>query len=938
MNQISAVIFDLDGVITDTAEFHYQAWQRLADEEGLTFDRTINEQLRGIGRRKSLEILLAGRELDEDQAQVWANRKNGYYGVLLEGLTSNDALPGVVELLTELRSAGIKTAIASASRNTPKVIAQLGIGELFDAVADGRTVAAAKPAPDVFLRAAELLDVPPGLCVVIEDAAAGVDGALAAGMWAVGLGPAERVGHGHVRFADLAGIGLAELRAGLADAAWTVHEHHFDPAELHHKETVFTVGNGNLAVRGSFEERYPGESAASFLHRVWDDMPLNFTELAALPRWWGIDVWVDGHRFGMDQGEVIGYERRVDLRTGVLSRTVQWRPTPAAPPVALHFERLVSLGAPHQAGVRLRVEPDSGSAEVRVRTGFDTYVENTGLVHWEPVAQSSTSEQVTLQVRTRQTGVEVALAARVTTFGASASTTAADADRSPAIDNCYRVAAGAPVTISKFVAVVPDLDSREPVGSAASQVAGMAAVGWDGWRQANDTAWAQAWAATDIAIDGDPEAQIAVRFNIFQMMIAAPRFTDRASIGAKTLSGYGYRHHAFWDTETFMLPMFSYTQPEIARNMLMYRWHNLPGARAKAAANGFRGAQFPWESAADGSEVTPKFAILPQGQGLVRIWTGDIEIHITSDIAFAVMQYWRVTGDDEFMARFGAEIVLDGARFWASAARAEEDARSTRYHFRDVIGPDEYHDHVDDNAYTNYLAQWHLRTAGQVLQWLQAEHPERAAELASALEIDATEQAKWAQVADLIYLPDPVGGVTEQFAGYFQRIDADLAAMRDPDRTESMQGILGLEQTGLTQILKQPDVLMMHYLLPDRFTREQLIADYEYYDPRTDHEHGSSLGPSISAVLACWAGQPDYGYEHFRRAARADLRDVRDNTSDGIHGASAGGLWQAVVMGFGGLRVDPAGWRVEPMLPKHWTRLTFNFRHRGKAAKVELTQ
>ena len=171
-------------------------------------------------------------------------------------------------------------------------------------------------------------------------------------------------------------------------------------------------------------------------------------------------------------------------------------------------------------------------------------------------------------------------------------------------------------------------------------------------------------------IEGDNEAQLALRFNIFQLLIAAPRYTDRASIGAKTLSGFGYRHHAFWDTEIFMLPLFSCTQPELARNMLMYRWHNLPGARAKAVGNGYEGAQFPWESAGDGREVTPTWVPhFADPTQLIRIWTGDIEIHITADVAYGVMQYWHVTGDDAFMRDYGAEIVLDGAKFWASAAQ-----------------------------------------------------------------------------------------------------------------------------------------------------------------------------------------------------------------------------------------------------------------------------
>jgi len=257
---LQAIIFDLDGVITDTAEYHFQPWQRLANEEGLPFDRTINDRLRGVGRRESLEIILNGRPATETQIAEMTGRKNRYYVALLERVTPADLLPGAGELLRELRGAGIKTGIGSVSKNTPTVIERLGIASLLDAIADGSIVERSKPAPDVFLKAAEMLGVAPAFCAVVEDAEVGVDAALAAGMWAIGLGPAERVGHGHLRFDGLSGVTLGDIRTGLERAAWTVAESAFDPAGLQHMETVFTTGNGNFCVRGSLEEGYPGEN------------------------------------------------------------------------------------------------------------------------------------------------------------------------------------------------------------------------------------------------------------------------------------------------------------------------------------------------------------------------------------------------------------------------------------------------------------------------------------------------------------------------------------------------------------------------------------------------------------------------------------------------------------------------------------------------------
>ncbi len=938
--RLDAVIFDLDGVITDTAEYHYRAWQRLADEEGLVFNRQINEQLRGVGRRESLEIILAGRPATEEEIAALTDRKNRYYVEMLAELTPADLLPGALALLEELRAAGIKIGIGSVSRNTPTVIERLGIAQLLDVVVDGHTVTRSKPAPDIFLKAAELLGVAPAFCAVVEDAAAGVDAALAAGMWAIGLGPAERVGHAHVRFDSLAGVTLADIRSGLEAAAWTVAEPAFDPQRQHHKETVFTIGNGNFCVRGCLEEGYPGENAASFMHRLWDDMPINFTELANLPRWWGADIWADGVRFRLDRGKVLRYRRWLNLRNGVLSRTVRWQPRPDGPVLDLHFERFVNFAAPHQAAVQVQVAAVEGEADLRIRTGLSAHVENTGLVHWDVIAQEATPDTVALHVRTRATKTDLAVAACVHVQGipeapATPDRSFCDADGQPAVERRATLRAGQSLTLQKFVAVVPGFDAADPLAEALRQAQEGRTQGYAAWRAVNDAGWDAAWAVSDVTVEGDIEAQLALRFNIFQLLIAAPRFTDRASIGAKTLSGFGYRHHVFWDTEIFMLPFFSYTQPAMARNMLMYRWHNLPGARAKARDNGYEGAQFPWESAGDGREVTPRWVPhFADPNQLVRIWTGDIEIHITADVAYGVMQYWRVTGDDAWMRDYGAEIVLDGARFWASAARLEDDSK---YHYRNVIGPDEYHDRVDDNAYTNYMAKWHLETALEVLAWLRRAYPEKAALLAEALDLNEKRLAHWADVIGCMYLPDdPETGLIEQFTGFFDLEDADQQVLRDPARTKSMQALLGIEGCAATQNLKQPDVLMLQYLLPERFTADQVRANYAYYDPRTDHEHGSSLGPSISAIMACRVGDCDRGYEHFLRAARADLLDVRHNAGDGIHGASAGGLWQAAIFGFAGLRVTESGWEVRPMLPDGWTRLAFKFFYRGKLESVDL--
>ncbi len=716
-------------------------------------------------------------------------------------------------------------------------------------------------------------------------------------------------------------------------AAWTIRREGFDAERLAHAETVFTIGNGNFCLRGSFEEGHPAQHPAAFLHRLWDDVAVHASELANLPTWWTLDTWLDGRRLRLDQTNTTDFDQELDLRTGLLRRSFNWRVDPVTV-LRVSHERFVSLAQPHGTLLRTRLELAEGEAELRLRVPLSMHVENTGLLHWKLIEQSATADALELVGRTRATDIPLAVVVRPS-LSAPAEAVPGDIDGEPSVDYRLRLRAGEPLELTRAVAVVAGFEADDPLIRARAVTGELAAQGWAQALAASSAEWERIWTDSDVEIDGDPEAQLAVRYNLFQLIIAAPRFTDDASIGAKTLSGFGYRHHVFWDTEIFMVPPFTFTQPELARNMLGYRCRRLAGARAKAAANGFAGAQFPWESAGTGEEVTPPWISDYTDPGkLLRIWTGETEIHITADIAYAVLQYWQVTGDDAFLIDHGAELVLDGARFWASAATAEADGHA---HYRDVIGPDEYHEHVDDNAYTNQLAAWHLRAALRVLTWLEQQAPDRARELAESLALDAAERHRWAEVAERIYLPrDPETGLVEQFSGYFGLAEADLTLLRDPTRAASVQQLHGADDCNRSQYIKQPDVLMLAYLLPELFTPAELAANYRYYDPRTDHEFGSSLGPAISAVIACRAGDAETGYAHFLRAARADLLDVRGNAADGIHGASAGGLWQAVVLGFAGLQVADSGWTVTPSLPAHWRGLRFRFRHRGEPQLVDI--
>ncbi len=676
---IRALLFDLDGVITDTAEYHYRAWQRLADEEGIPFGRAENEALRGVSRRESLNRMLKDRTIDEATAQAWMARKNDYYRASLQEVTPSDLLPGVADLVAEAKTAGLKLAIVSASRNAPDVMARLGVADQFDAIITGGHEGRAKPAPDHFLLAARELGLSPAECIGVEDAEAGVEAILAAGMVAVGLGPRERVGTADLVFADLHSVTLAQI---LAAANWRVREAEFMPTGQHHRETVFTLGNGSLSTRGTLEERFPGDQQTTMVHGLWDDVPVVYTELANVPDWTALDVWIDGQPLRMDRGTVQAYSRYLDLRSGELHRHFVWTPADGAP-VLLHFVRFAPLHDPHALALRLTVTPLERSVSVRVRARIEGHVENQNYLHWKDFEQWHSDGSVFLCARTRSTDMEIVEGMTVVADEAeNLQTRYADGPRTPGIDIEAMLPEGRAWSVQKLVAMYTSRDEGDLPTLAAHKLAELRSIGVEGLRRENAAAWADFWHDSDVIIEGDDEAQVALRHGLFQLRIAAPEHDDRVSIAAKSLSGFGYRGHAFWDTEIFILPFFTYTQPTLARNLLMYRWHTLDGARRKAAGNGLAGAQYAWESAATGDEVTPRWVPGPQGEELIRIWCGDIELHITADVAFALWQYWQVTGDDDFMQNHGAPDPVGECALLGEPGGAGQPAPRSVFHLR----------------------------------------------------------------------------------------------------------------------------------------------------------------------------------------------------------------------------------------------------------------
>lgn len=710
---------------------------------------------------------------------------------------------------------------------------------------------------------------------------------------------------------------------------WILIETEFDPEQLHSRETIFTIGNGYLGTRGSFEEGYIRGLPATFINGVYDHVPVVYTELANSPDWLPLTLNINGDRFRLDQGEILNYDRQLDLRQGILSRSVRWC-SPHGQTIDIEFERFTSLADQHVLGQRCQVRPVNFDGVVEIQASINGYSENQGFNHWEAIDQGKMEGGIWLYSRTRGSRIHIGMSAKVVLSGTESALHVHTAPGYPTVTVTFLATPQQTVTLEKVVTVFTSRETSQPVLAAQEKLAHL--PDYITLREANAQAWDEVWHYSDVAIEGDSKAAFAIRYNLFQLLIAAPRHDEKVSIPAKTLSGFGYRGHIFWDTEIFILPFFIFTQPALARNLLSYRYHTLNGARRKASHYGYQGAMYAWESAVTGDEVTPRWSFPSDFYGDdIRIWCRDHEIHISSDISYAVWYYWQATGDDQWMQRCGAEIILDTAIFWAS--RVEFNPEQDRYEILGVIGADEYHEFVHNNTFTNRIVQWHLQKALIVDNWLHQSFPERARELEQQLQLTDEIKSQWQDMVAKLWIPyDSSTGLIEQFQGFFQLEDINLQDYEP--RTQSIQGILGIEKTNKLQVLKQPDVLMLLYMMRELgdfpYNQKSLQANWDYYAPRTDITYGSSLGPAIHAILASDLGKRAEAYERFMQAAMIDLEDSRGNTADGIHGANAGGIWQAVVFGFGGIKLRDSRPVANPHLPLGWTALRFKLYWRGE--------
>lgn len=728
---------------------------------------------------------------------------------------------------------------------------------------------------------------------------------------------------------------------------WTVTESKWDPARANYFETVFTVGNGRLGTRGSLEEGHLGAVSGTFLAGVYDAHDSPVIDLVNAPDWLNTVVYADSERLDVDSLDVVDHERVLDLKTGVLQRRTVFALGDGAR-VEVATQRFASMADRNQCRLRVRVTPLDREVEVSITTRIDAhrrnmeslpiYPEGTVFDHerkWDKWALSRHLREKErgfdvdagyIVTQTIDSDVEIAYAMRVLAVGDVVDRTRKQRHERLEETVSFRTSPGEPVGIDKVVGIATSRDvgvDRPPLERA---LAATGSTDFDDALAASSVVWERLWESCDCEIVGDDRAALALRFSVYHLLIAANPDDPTVNIGAKSLSGEGYRGHVFWDTEIMMLPFFLFTQPEAARALLGYRHHTLVGAREVAADSGFRGARYPWESADTGREECP--VTTPDGQN--RFYTRDEELHVTADVAYAICRYVEVTGDVDYLYGEGAEILFDTAQFWVSRCVDDGD----RVVLRTVMGPDEFHSHVDNNAFTNRMVRWHLEQAVRVYREMAQRRPGDLAALRDSLSLTDADVEVWADLAARIVAPvDPDCGLIEQFDGYFDRREVPISVWDENDMPQYPAGYhhFNCEDTTL---LKQPDAVMLMFMLPDDYSPATRRANYDFYEARTLHK--SSLSPSIHAIVGLQVGNSSKAEQYFARSAFVDLDDNQGNTEEGMHIASAAGTWQVAVHGFGGFLAGAGGLSFAPALPESWERLKFAVHWRGRVIRADL--
>ncbi len=1010
-HNFDAVIFDLDGVITQTALTHAKAWKDMFDQYLKEREKKYDEPFRefthtgdylpfvdGKPRYKGVESFLKSRDIDlpfgspDDSTDMetccgLGNRKNEAFNAILEQEGAK-VYESTVKMIKDLKDAGIKLGVASSSKNCKPVLESVNLLHFFETRVDGVVSAElglqGKPEPDIFTVAADNLGVTYDRSVVVEDAVSGVQAGRKGNFgFVLGVARENNVMELSTNGADVVVEDIEELGGikgieewfskGLPADMWTLEYREYDPVKERSREALMTIGNGYFGTRGAIEEldanpvNYPGTYMAGLFNRmksVVEDRVIENEDFVNAPNWLLLTFRIDNERwFNPNKSEIIEMHRRLCLKNGLLKRKIITEDEEGKRTL-IESRRMAGMDDRHIAAVEYNITPLNYSGKITVRSGINANLINDGVKryrqlnqnHIEPLNQGADGALSWVLARTSQSDIKIAESAmlRVMHNNKSLKPSFRSKQVKGRVDTSFslKLNQGDSLRVEKLVCLCNNIDGKYPDPLTYVIERGRKMPSFDKLLDNSSFAWNTIWDRADIKLVGDRLSQKLLRLHIYHLMVTTSPHNKDIDFGipARGLHGEAYRGHIFWD-EMYILPFYCLHFTSVARSVMMYRYRRLDAARDYAREHGYKGAMFPWQSGSDGSEETQVVHLNPvSGQ-----WGEDyssLQRHISISVAYNVWTYYNITGDIEFIEKYGAEMFLEICRFWASKTRYNKD--TGRYEIHNVMGPDEFHEKLPgsdqgglkDNAYTNIMVVWLFNRAFDILEKINDRMREEVLEKTGLKEEELNHWRDEVQKMNLV-LSDK--GIISQFDGYFELKELNWDLYREKyDNISRMDRLLKAEgeSPDKYKVSKQADTLMCFYnigveavtgiikKLGFKLHKDYARRNFEYYLKRCSH--GSTLSRLVHGYIAARLGEENLSWGLYNQALRSDYDDIQGGTTaEGIHAGVMGGTVLMAMTAYGGLNVLGGKIHLEPALPGHWRNIGFNFEYRGNHFRIE---
>ena len=727
--------------------------------------------------------------------------------------------------------------------------------------------------------------------------------------------------------------------------SWHIIEEGFDPNLNRISESLFSLGNGRMGQRANFEETYSGDQhQGTYVAGVYypdktrvgwwkNGYPEYFAKVLNAPSWIGIQIKIGKNELDLNKCKVTDFKRTLDMKRGVLHRTFT-ATLPDGKQVQVDAQRFCSMADGEVGAIRYAVTPVNFSASATITLSVDADVVNKDSNYdenfWNEVAKEAKSGLALVTVETKKTffHVTTAITYSLHSAGKAVKGKVKVNKLEKYADNVVSIGLkkGIEIVIYKYAAILSSENhsKKKLADTAKKKLKASADKGFDKLIDAHASVWANVWKKCDINIDGDVAAQQGIRFNIFQLMQTYTGDDARLNIGPKGFTGEKYGGSTYWDTEAYCLPFYLGTSdPAVAKNLLVYRYKHLPRAIENAKKLGFT----------NGAALYPMVTM--NGEECHNEWEITFEeIHRNGAIAFAIFDYIRYTGDEDYLVDFGLEVLIAISRFWSQ--RITFSADKQQYVMLGVTGPNEYENNVNNNWYTSYIACWTLGYTQKALEYVRKKDTSKVSKLLSKIKFnEATEISRWKDIQAKMYFgEDKQRGIYLQQDGFLDKELLGMKELRKEDRPLNQKW--SWDRILRSCFIKQADVLQGLYLFDDQFDNDTIKRNFDFYEPMTVHE--SSLSPCVHVILASKIGYKAKAYEMYLRTSRLDLDDYNNDTEDGCHITSMAGTWMSVIKGFGGMRVKDGTLHFNPYLPDQWKSYSFRIDFRGRVIKVTVAK